>query len=534
MALLRVETERRLADFFNLTAQGEREIELARIALSENRDFEPYSAFKILDRYANGFVNYLDFIDFLERNRIPAPAADVELLIRQYDSDSDGRLSLTEFQQLVLPSTSLALRDIAISRPPVIRLTIDVEFLLARLLDKELTFQRRLENSRRDLELSVDYTTLRAFDTVDYPPTSFITRDKIQDFLRRNLISAFTEDIDAILRRFDNDNDERLTYSEFSEAIKSTSPVSSIGISSSPTRSSPSRAGRHSSPLRRSSSPGRSPSRSFQTSSPSKSIYESTIRSPTRSSYYEPAATSSSNFRSSPSRSLLTPSEESELVSIFFQQINLDRDLESARRELALAADFTLIDAFNFFDLNNLGYITQFDFEDTVRGLGVRIEKDEVSLLFKHYTSSERRLTYTEFSKLLTTKDIEYARMISNRTPQNLPRHERRRAFRLSTESALIKTLKLHLENEIVAESLRQRLDRRPSFSLSEAFTSLDRDRKGYVTLGEFQGLLEDHGIFASRKDVQNLLERYDKDKDGRVSYSEFLDEVTPKSPRKY
>jgi len=49
-----------------------------------------------------------------------------------------------------------------------------------------------------------------------------------------------------------------------------------------------------------------------------------------------------------------------------------------------------------------------------------------------------------------------------------------------------------------------------------------------------FKFLLQDYGIYASRKDVENLMDRYDKDKDGRVSYSEFLNEVTPKSPRKY
>ena len=69
---------------------------------------------------------------------------------------------------------------------------------------------------------------------------------------------------------------------------------------------------------------------------------------------------------------------------------------------------------------------------------------------------------------------------------------------------------------------------------MHEAFQAVDKDRNGYITFGEFQSLLELHGIFATIKDVESLMDRYDKDKDGRVSYSEFLDEVTPKSPSKY
>jgi len=160
--------------------------------------------------------------------------------------------------------------------------------------------------------------------------------------------------------------------------------------------------------------------------------------------------------------------------------------------------------------------------------------KDEVSLLFKHYARIDSRLNYIDFCKIVTTKDLEYARLIHDRAPQNLPRYDRRRTFRFSTEELLSRVMKLNLENEAVAESLRQQIERRPTFSVLEAFQSVDRDRNGYITYEEFQGILLDYGIYATRKDVEGLMERYDKDKDGRVSYSEFLNEVTPKSPRKY
>ncbi|OMJ66559.1 hypothetical protein SteCoe_36556 [Stentor coeruleus] len=505
MANLSLETERRLSDFIFSICEGEKEVEQARINLSENRDFDPYSAFREIDRLGLGSISYLNIRDFLDKNRVSCTNQEIISMIKQYDSDSDTKLVLSEFHQLVLPSTSIVLRDLALQRGPYPRVTLDVEFLLARLLEKELSLQRRLELSRRDLALRPDFSVVSGFSQIDYPSTSFLTRDKLNDFLRRNGKIAFIEDLDALLRRVDVDGDERLSFSEFSDFLRTSEPVFS-SPRKSPERSSPQRS---SSPLRRTGSPNRTSS-SFVAN-------ESSIRS--------------SYIRSSP----LTVSEESEVASVFLQQINLERDLNSAKKDVALCSDFNLLDVFQMFDINDAGYVGEFDLEDTLIFLGIRPSREEVNLLYKHYSVlNNRRLTYSEFSKLFTPKELEYSRILSNRTAYNVSRVERRRVFCSDTTYKLTRVLRLHLDSENVAESLRHRLARRPSFSMHEAFQAIDQDRNGYITFGEFQSLLDQHGIFATAKDVESLMDRYDKDKDGRVSYSEFLDEVTPKSPSKY
>lgn len=521
MGSLSIETEKRLADVIASIAEGEKEVELSRISLCESRDFEPYSTFKSLDRLGLGFISYLDLQDFLDRNHISYTSQEVLSLIKQYDSDSDGRLVLVEFHQLVLPSTNNVLRDLAQQRVPSLRLSLDVEFLLARLLEKELSFQRRLEISKRDLALRYDFSIVAGFSVIDYPSSSFLSREKIYSFLRRNGKMVFDDDIDAILRRMDVDGDERLSYSEWSDTIRPQEPRPSSPARRSPSRGSPAR---HSSPLRRS---GNSPNRSGT------SFYQN--ETSMRSSFTRTSPSKMSPTRASPSRSPLTVSEESELVSIFFQQISLERDLNGSKKDIALCSDFTLIDAFQMFDTKDLGYVSEYEFEDTLIELGLRPLREDITLLFKHFSSlNNRKLTYSEFGKLFTPKEPEYMRIMSSRTASNVARSERRRVFNTDTTYKLTKVLRLHLETESVAESLRHRLARRPSFSMHEAFQAVDKDRNGYITYDEFQGLLEQHGIFATVKDVESLMDRYDKDKDGRVSYSEFLDEVTPKSPKKY
>lgn len=114
------------------------------------------------------------------------------------------------------------------------------------------------------------------------------------------------------------------------------------------------------------------------------------------------------------------------------------------------------------------------------------------------------------------------------------PPMDRRRVFNAITSDRFIECIRLFLEVEGMAEALRQRMSRRASFSLYDAFLAVDRDRNGYITIDEFQDILRTNGIYADIKDLESLMELYDRNKDGRVSYSEFVQEVTPKSPRRY
>jgi len=70
-------------------------------------------------------------------------------------------------------------------------------------------------------------------------------------------------------------------------------------------------------------------------------------------------------------------------------------------------------------------------------------------------------------------------------------------------------------------------------FNVYEAFKALDKNDIGSFSIEEFRDLLLDHGIYATSKDLLNLVQKFDKNQDGKVTYSEFVQEMTPKSPTK-
>jgi len=68
---------------------------------------------------------------------------------------------------------------------------------------------------------------------------------------------------------------------------------------------------------------------------------------------------------------------------------------------------------------------------------------------------------------------------------------------------------------------LRQRLYKRPGFNIYEAFNSCDLGDDGIISKEELRRLIESRGFYISEKEVNTLVEKLDKDKDGIISYQE-------------
>ena len=102
------------------------------------------------------------------------------------------------------------------------------------------------------------------------------------------------------------------------------------------------------------------------------------------------------------------------------------------------------------------------------------------------------------------------------------------------TISILTKIFKLAIEIEIKTEKIRKKLYHRPLFNLYDAFNTLDINEIGIITIDDLKTFLENHGIFATNKDLICLIERYEKENKRGISYSDFIKEMTPKSARIY
>jgi Ca2+-binding EF-hand superfamily protein len=475
-------------------------------------------SFRAVDRLGLSFVDRNALFAFLRRHR-HVTEADVDAVFRRLDGDGDDRLSFQEFAEVLAPRRG-ALRGYRATSPEASRTYTETfrrssplrnssplrESQSSAALRKSAYNTSPLRNST--LMNSTFSSSMRAatgFSPRKSSPLRSSNRVGVESPYRTSPLRSSRLDQSGSLGR-ESSYRPSSPLKPASYSSRAFEPSQRLGQSTFGTSNGFEASARRSSPLRK-ASPLRSgsPQRSFAT-----------------------GAFSASRTRNDPSV------EENELVAWFQDEIRIAREIERKKNELALKHDFNLVDAFRLFDKHDFGYATVADFEDSFRYLGFVAPAEELYLMIKHFSHLQStRLGFADFTEVLVPKQEEYARILRNRAAAKVSEAERMRVFTRDTMELLLETFRLVLNAEAVAERVRQRLSRMPEFSMHQAFMAVDKDRNGFITIDEFQSILQSHGIFATSKDLQSLLAKYDKNKDGRVSYSEFVEEVTPKSPRR-
>ena len=54
-----------------------------------------------------------------------------------------------------------------------------------------------------------------------------------------------------------------------------------------------------------------------------------------------------------------------------------------------------------------------------------------------------------------------------------------------------------------------------------EAFNSMDMNDSGSISRDEFRRMIQSRGFYVSEKEVEEIVEKMDRNKDGRVSFAE-------------
>lgn len=249
--MLGLEAQRRLANFFNAVADGERSLEAARYRLCSISDFAPRAGFQRIDRDNNLRVSNVEICQFLRENGIHhVSEGEAYNLVAFFDADGNSLLSFDEWVQMMLPCEDNFLRDRTMARfaPPLLRhegLPRDIELAMCDVIEKEIALQRTLESLKIDLSGCIEYSAGSAFSTVDVLRTGRLNTVNVADFMRSQGVVLSELDLVAIIRRIDTNGDCSVTIGEFSEFMR---PL--VGVK--PVASSPARtvSTRYTSPVR--------------------------------------------------------------------------------------------------------------------------------------------------------------------------------------------------------------------------------------------------------------------------------------------
>jgi Ca2+-binding EF-hand superfamily protein len=232
-----------------------------------------------------------------------------------------------------------------------------------------------------------------------------------------------------------------------------------------------------------------------------------------------PNKTSRSNYFSQISLSLEEENFQSYLKTLF----DLEGDIERARSELVLRSDFNVEDAFRIFELDGRGYLTDLDIKYGLNALDIFATTEEISLVIKRYdVRKEGVLTYANFFEMVSPVDREYRRMLENRTPNKFSSsYNKVDVFLTSTKLLLSNLFNILIKVETRLEGWRQRLNNLPRFNIRLIFDKIDRLGRNFIEDNDITSYLIRHDIKHLNRDVDYLFLRFDKDRDGRINYTE-------------
>ena len=95
----------------------------------------------------------------------------------------------------------------------------DVEYSLSKVIDREISFYLNTDYQKYTLSNRYDYSHLEAFSCIDRFNSNRIDYDNLKSFFRDLAMFPYDEELIAILRRVDRDDDGVIKYDEFVEAL---------------------------------------------------------------------------------------------------------------------------------------------------------------------------------------------------------------------------------------------------------------------------------------------------------------------------
>lgn len=276
----------------------------------------------------------------------------------------------------------------------------------------EIAYQMESDYQKVELANQHDFSLPEAFSSIDVDGTGFIAYTNLKTFFKSQGKAVSDYDIVAVLRRLDRDEDGKISFEEFAFGIKS----QGSGFTRTMKSGSRTKAGLGATSPRKGMrlSAKASPKKSTQlptTINPPTLISTLVAKSPAKQKKTEALASTErsmkstgnisqkakSTLKSTKAGSLkLTGEDFNKKIILYLKEIiNLEREIELSKQDLALQTDFNLLDAFKIFDSKNQGQLSISDIERGCTQLAINPSKEDLILFMERFDKdNDAKLRY--------------------------------------------------------------------------------------------------------------------------------------------
>ena len=556
----------------NLSECGKK-VEINRQVLCQNNAFDAYQLFSYLDTDSKNFLNEVNIINFLqEKNGISCTVEEIQFLIFLYDENFDGKLSYTEFLNLVLSDNNYTIRKSARERVGTRYgksvLPFNVEYSVVKLLKRELdlirTTWRIIDElkSKNDFNIHELYHHMKGYEC--------ITPQSIQLFLQKNLIQFQEEDIRSIMKRLDIDRDNKVNFCEFHSFFcfpnanctccapcgytchkVNTNTNSIIGkdyidIYSANNNNFKSKLNLRLSPER--TNKINNIQRSVNSLPPSfrtapdtsnsfnqrENLTDINVSSPMTNNkkfFHLHQKKNCQNCKNYPGycNQMELEISENNFLEYISKLIETETKIEEAKKNLVIRPDFNVEDAFRIFENPQNDIISCSDLQNGLKQLGVGASPNEIKFLMRRGDAQRKgHLNFSDFFDLLVPFEKKFRDNVERRLPSSfIPTYNKSDIFLLSTKNCLVNLIGLIITCEEELNLIRENIIG-INAQIEKIFDTIDVSGLGFISDMELYIYLKNKGIISN--DLQNSLIfiKLDKSRNGKIELWEIQEELSP------
>ena len=212
------------------------------------------------------------------------------------------------------------------------------------------------------------------------------------------------------------------------------------------------------------------------------------------------------------------------LCDLLLDFIKQDNIIESIRQSLSIREDVNLKDIYELFDKSEIGYISSGDIIQTFNEFGLLLNRDEIRFLFRKFNKNLKDFFYfEEFCELILPKKYSNAKIMGERY-----KSEYYNGIADETKKIICSLFKNIIDGEKSNENYRELIGLNKEYTGYDLFNKIKKSYSIGIYKEDIANFMKKNRRTLSNGEIELLMERFDKNKDGMVDYKEFLNEISP------
>ncbi len=214
------------------------------------------------------------------------------------------------------------------------------------------------------------------------------------------------------------------------------------------------------------------------------------------------------------------------LCTLIMKLVEQNNIIECHKESLSLCTDVNLTDLFEFFDKSNLNNISIVDFKQTLIELGLCPNPIDIKNIYDKYDKNkDNKLNYDEFCNMILPKKYSLAKLVSQRFPPSYFM-----GFTYDTKKIIFNLFQSIIDTNNENEMYKKWLFHNNENSGYDFFNMIKKNYANGILKEDIVCFLAENGKFLQPSEIALLMDLFDKNKDGLITYNEFLAEIAPKN----